>query len=242
MEERDELFIYLNSSFNKVEYPLNKADGFTNVIKPSLTLNSSYDVALDNIILDANIYTVTKNDERYTFRVNVNMSFHGYRSHSASTYTPTKNMKAENVFQLVEYLNNDLVSHLKNVDFIEKTQKHIFKTAPNSPFVKFKELTLGKRFKNKETRDVRMTCTVGEGFARVMGMSGLTFMKKPKIDLPPRFPKKINSIFVYCDIIESSYVGDQSVHLLDIIPMKHVMCKSRAMSLFKRVKKIWLLM
>ena len=64
---------------------MNRAYGFTNVIKPSLTLNSSYDIALDNIILDANIYTVTKNDKRYTFRVNVNKVFKGCRSHSAST-------------------------------------------------------------------------------------------------------------------------------------------------------------
>ena len=100
---------------------MNKADGFTNVIKPSLTFDSSYDVVLDNIILDANIYTVTKNDKRYTFRFNVNMVFKGYRSHSASTYTPTEIIKAENKFQLVEYLNNDLVSSLKMAKFIEKT-------------------------------------------------------------------------------------------------------------------------
>ena len=74
-------------------------------------------------------------------------------------HSATENIKAENVFQLVEHSSNHLASHFKKAKFIEKTQKHTFKTAPNSPFVKYKELNLGKRFKAKGTQDVRMTCT-----------------------------------------------------------------------------------
>ena len=66
MDTRDDFYIYLNSQFNNREFPLNSTNSFTNVIKPSLTLDGAYDVALENIIFDPDIYTIRKFDEEYT--------------------------------------------------------------------------------------------------------------------------------------------------------------------------------
>ena len=42
---------------------------------------------------------------------------------------------------------------------------------------------------------------------------------------------------VHCDIIEASYLGGQTVHLLDIIPTEHIYSKISTLTIYKRVTK-----
>ena len=115
MDTREDFYIHLNSQFNIREFPLNSTNSFTNVIKPSLTLDGAYDVALENIIFEPDIYTIRKFDEDYTVYISIrytkeNGSIGGY----SVRYVPMSNIKAKNVFQLVQYLNNDLLVFLNN--------------------------------------------------------------------------------------------------------------------------------
>ena len=201
-----------------------------------MTLDSTYDVALDNIIFDPNIYTARKNDERYSVKIQINFKDeYGYLGEFSTIYYPTENVKVENTQQLIQYLNNDLMNFLKKNKMIMKTQKYIFRPILFSAFVQFQELILTAKY--RKMKDLSVKWEVSEDFARVMGISELTFVKKPKISEPSRFPKKISCIHVYTDIIEPTYLGEQSVHLLDIIPMQHMMSKRGTLTLFKRVNK-----
>ena len=236
MEGRDDIYVYLNSSFNKNEYSSNTADGFTNVIKPTLNLDSSYEVALDNIIFDPNIYYIRKNDEKYSVKVEICYSDdRGLPKSFAATYYPSQNFKKEELYLVIEFLNRDLITFLKKWQMIRERQKYIFRYISTSSFVHFHALGVSEIFKKK--KDLTVKWNVGEQFARIMGISKLSFVEKPIINEPAKFPKKISCIYVYTDIIEPSYLGEQSVNLLDIIPMQHMQSKKGALSLFKRINK-----
>ena len=42
---------------------------------------------------------------------------------------------------------------------------------------------------------------------------------------------------VYTDIIEPSYFGEQTVHLLDVIPLQNVFSKNGTLTMYKRVNR-----
>ena len=52
-----------------------------------------------------------------------------------------------------------------------------------------------------------------------------TNLQHPHYSFHPRLPRQINCMNLYCDIIEPSYLVGQTVHLLDIILMKHMYSK-----------------
>ena len=233
MESRDVVYEYLSSKFSKFDFPSNNPNGFTNVIEPSLKLDGTYDVALENIIFEPKINTITKFDERYI--INIKVSFvtqNGGRGGFSVRYIPMIDIKADNIYQLVQYLNNDLVYFLKRQKMIKKEQKHIFRLRTFSTLVEFKELKFEENYKEVEVR-----WALSENFARIMGVHDPTFIGKPVIVDPPKFPKQLNCMYIYTDIVEPTYLGDQSVHILDVIPMKHMMSKRGTLTLFKRVCK-----
>ena len=50
-------------------------------------------------------------------------------------------------------------------------------------------------------------------------------LQHPYSSFRPQLPRQIKCMHVYCDIIEALYLGGQTVHLLDIIPMEHMYSK-----------------
>ena len=233
METRDDIYVYLSSSFSKRDFPSNTPNAFSNVIKPSLSLDSTYDVALENIIFEPKINTITKFDERYIIEIKVSFIHqNGGRIGGRVRYIPMIDIKADNIFELVQYLNNDLVHFLKRQKLISKHQKHVFRLKAFSTLVEFEELTFDEKYKKTE-----VTWTLSEHYARIMGVHNRIFINKPIIVDPPKFPKQLNCMYVYSDIVEATYLGDQTVHVLDIVPMKHMMSKRGTLTLFKRVCK-----
>ena len=236
METRDDFFVHLNSKFNRKEYPTNTSNGFTNVIKPSLSLDTPYDVALENIIFDPDIFTIKKFDESYWIRIYVKYVTEDHRMGAFSVnYIPNSYIKVENIYQLVQYFNNDLVTFLLRQKVIQDHQKYILRMRQFNNFVEFNEITYESKYKEYE-----VTWTVSEKVGRVLGIVDLSFSTKPKVMDPPRFPTKLNCVHIYSDIIEATYLGDQTVHLLDILPMPHLHCKKGTSALFKRVNKTFL--
>ena len=55
---RDSFYTYLNSKFNKDEFPNNKGTAFTNLLKPSLAHANKYEVGLVNIMFNPNFYVI----------------------------------------------------------------------------------------------------------------------------------------------------------------------------------------
>lgn len=233
MDTRDSVFVYLSSSFNKTQFPSNTPNGFTNLIKPTLSLDSTYDVALENIIFEPKINTIKAYDERYIVEIKISFVHeNGGLSGGRVRYIPMIDLKADNIYQLVQFLNNDLIHFLKRQRMISQKQKHVFRLRPFSTLVEFEELTFDEKY-----RKVVVTWTLSKGYADIMGVNERTFVNKPVIVDPPKFPKQLNSIYVYTDIVEPTYMGDQTVHMLDIIPMNHMLYKKGNLTLFKRVSK-----
>ena len=71
MEGTEDLLIFLNSRFNVDEFPLKTSNGFTNVIKLSLALDSSYEVALENFIFEPDVFNIREGDKNYVVHVKV---------------------------------------------------------------------------------------------------------------------------------------------------------------------------
>ena len=232
MEVAEDLHIFLNSRLNVNEFPLNTCNGFTNVIKPSLSLDSSYEVALENFIFDPDFYTIRQGDEKYMVNVKItHKDAAGVFGHYMARYYPTKNFKAETVFQLVYILDNDIREYLIKQGFIKKDQAYIFRMVSHDS-INFTELNLKQ---NHITSDVEWN--LGEGIAKVMGIGQTSFINRPKFDMIPMFPKKLSCIYVYCAIVEPTFLGEQSLHLLDVIPMPHMPCKQGILIIYKRVNR-----
>ena len=232
MEVREDIHVYLNSRLNVREYPSNSSNGFTNVIKPGLALDSTYEVALENIIFEPDIYTIGEGDEKYMVDVRVTYNKEdGGSGFYLIRYLPTTNIKAENVYELIHFLDRDITKFLIKERFIKEDQGYIFRMITNDS-IDFKEFNL---MQYHETYEVKLS--LGEGFAEVMGIVDRTFTGKPEWLVSPIYPRKISCIYVYCDIIELTFLGQQTVHFLDVIAMPHMHCKQGNLMIYKRVNK-----
>ena len=60
MEKRNDIYLHLNFKLNIHEYPNNTAQGLSNITKPSLSLDSTYEVALQKQIFNPDIYNMKK--------------------------------------------------------------------------------------------------------------------------------------------------------------------------------------
>ena len=233
METREEFYVYLNSQFNRSDFPHNKNHSFTNVIKPSITLDSSYDVALENIIFEPSIYTIKKLDENFSLTIFFNyIKENGAKGGYSIRYIPEADIKTDNIYQLIEHLNNDLITFLVRQKVITRKQDYIFRLKQFSSFIEFKKLDLKEKYKK-----IDVTWLMSKRFAKVLGIRDLSFDTKPKYLDPPEYPERLNCIHIYSDIIEPTYLGEQTVHLLDIIAMPHVYYKSGTLTMYKRVNK-----
>ena len=65
MESRNELYVYLSSKGNSIKFSSNKNTWFTYIIKPKLSLQDKFDVALENIIFEPKIISIEKEDKNY---------------------------------------------------------------------------------------------------------------------------------------------------------------------------------
>ena len=233
MESPDDFYIYLNDRLNKNQFPHNTASGFTNIIHPGLHLNTNYEVALKNIIFNPDIYTIKKFDE--TFWIFIYVSFNTFEGNIGAfglKYIPNASISASSIFQLIQLLNNDLVNFLIVQQVIDDDQDFIFRMGQFSTFVQFKELKPKTKYKSFD-----VSWNFSENFANVIGLTERQFENKPRILDPPSFPKKLNMIYVYTDMVEPSYLGQQSVHLLDVLPMQEAYCKNGSLTMYKQVNK-----
>ena len=236
METKDEFYVYLSSEFNKNEFPLNNSNSFTNIIKPFIPLSSTYDVALENIIFDPKIPLIKKNDENYSANIFIEFTKkNGSKGGYGVVYFPESHIKADNINNLIDHINNDLVQFLRRNGMISKDQTIIFKLKQFTSFIDFYGL-----IPESEYKSFMITWRLSTKLAEVLGVQDLTFNTKPRLLTTPKLPKRLDCIHLYSDIIEASYFGNQTTHLLDIIPLPHMLCKTGTLTLFKRVNRNFL--
>ena len=230
----DDFYVYLKSSSNITEFTSNKHNSFTNVVKPSLHLNDEYEVALQNIIFTPDIIAIKAFDPTYEICFNVQFINLNKRKGSGYmvNYIPTENIFGGNIEEILDGFNRNLIKFLKLKKVIISSQDYIFKYDRENKVIKFKELQI------IETVDFtpNVEWTITEKTRVILGVDKLKFENTPEeFYTPLYFPIEMMNVFT--DIIEPSYFGEQTVHLLDVIPLQHVFSKNGTLTMYKRVNR-----
>ena len=232
----DEFYIHLYSDFNVAEYPQNRHNSFTNIIKPEITLDGDFEVGISNIIFQPNLYTIKKGDKAFGMWINVQfgtrelMGLHGF----TVKYVPTTDLSADNIHTLLKEIDKDLVSFLHRQSVIEKYQTSIIKYRRSLKFPTFEPLNL-INLTNYKYSNVQWNLSYE--IADLLGVADPVFNNQPEFYSTPKFPSRSDFLNVYCDIVQPSYVGQQLVNILDVIPMSHMYSKTVMMNLYKRVSQ-----
>ena len=235
MESRDDFYVYLNSTDNKDIFPYNKHNYFTNKIGSTIDLrNGTYEVGLVNIIYEPKFITISAGNEDYIIITSFAYSVNGDGKTMNVKYIPNSDICVNSSEQLIRTINDEYVAFLKSNDMISNDQYEIIFFNPLTNKVEFKQpigpvgwkvIGTGFQFSGK-MREVLGIKTMGNP----MDMSTATYTR-------PIIPSQINSMFIYTDIVEPSYLGEQMVHLLDLLPLPHTTSKTGTLTIYKRVNK-----
>ena len=129
---------------------------------------------------------------------------------------------------MVNYtLNEVLYDFLKLKNVILSSQDFIFKHD-----MKNKQI-LSNEIKIVETDGFTsiLKWVITENISKALGIEK-KFKNSPKeFSKPVYFPIEI--LDIYTDIIEPSYLGGQTTHLLDVIPMKNIFSKTGTLTMYK---------
>ena len=110
--EQEGFYIYLNSLSDIVEYPENSVARFTNKMSPPLHLSGSYNVGLENIFINTDFdIWINKGEERYSITISKTEDNDNV---SLIKYSPTKELKASSLTELVELFQADFTSFMSN--------------------------------------------------------------------------------------------------------------------------------
>jgi len=235
ISDQNDFVIYLSSRENTNEFPCNRAASFTNKIIPGRILDGEYEVALQNIIFKPQFDAILKNDRDYTIKTYTEFLNADGNSFNATnfTYKPTRNITGDNLQQAVHSLNNDYNETLIRNRLIDKTNPSvIFRLNPFDNRIKFSDIS------PPETSNYSGYRTFWNFSDKMSRFLGLTENKT----INPAFAdagqiEKIECLYVYSDIIYPSNIGNQAIHILDIIPTDIVSAKNTVSSLYKHVNK-----
>ena len=224
---RDSFYVYLNSKFNREEHLNNTGTSFTNIVKPSIPHANNYEVGLVNIMFNPNFYVIGKGDESFYIHFRVTyIKSNGNLGGLSIRYIPTVNIKSNNIHELIQYLNNDIVSFLlyQQIPIINTNQ--IFKYSPFKPYVEYNKLVLDETIYTS----CKVSMDLSDKMSEILGIKEKSFDEKPTLFQAPKFPKTTERLLIYTDIIEATYYGNLSVSLLDMIPMKNIYLKNQHFS------------
>ena len=142
MEGGQNFYIYLSSRENISQFPHNSPTSFTNLMKPTLSINSNYEVTLANIIYPNKIVNIKKDDPLYSIDIIVNY-FNPNNRHDnkfvqiKNQYKPRVNICAKDTYDLINQINSDLTNFLKIKSVIQEKQKFIFKYKKGDSIVNY---------------------------------------------------------------------------------------------------------
>ena len=177
-------------------------------------------MSLAKIIFLKRIIRIKKGDRN--IKISFSVSYYktsgkGYHSSYDLVYTPQKDIVAKDIYTLIKYLDDDLRDFLRKYNIISKEQDYIFKFGKKDSIVTYKPLTIIP--KNNLIADY--TQLFSRKLSKLLGYEGGDFVKSPELIY------ELESIYVYSDIVEASCLGNQSVHLLDLLPGDNVYCTTQ---------------
>ena len=230
METRQSFYVYLNSNEDIFNVNLKNPTNFTNSIKPCLCLSDDYEVGLVNIMFKSDFIQIKKGDVNYTIILRVkfpNVSEKNKYKLKDFTirYTPQHDIISSDISDLITKFNRDLLSFLISGKFIDKNHKDIFSFSKNDTFT---TSNFDVKLVNFQKYEHSITITSALKVYNLIG-------KTKTGSIQPRLPREIHTINIYSDIVEPSYIGRQSVHILDLIPMKDIYSKTGTLTTYKPV-------
>ena len=228
MEGRSSFYLYLTSNVNYEQFPKNCASAFTNLIRPVIPLTSEYEVSLANIIFPRKIIRIKKEDSN--IKIGFTVYYHRpaekqYHTSYELTYTPQNDIVAQDIYDLIKCLDEDVKRFLRKYNIITKEQEFIFRYRKSDTVVSYKPLIIEPKVNLIPSYSINFS----KKLSKLLGYRHGNFVKSPEIIYD------IESIFVYSDIVEASSIGSQSVHLLDVLPGDSVYCKNTVLTSYKRV-------
>ena len=230
METRQSFYVYLNSNEDIFNVNLKNPTNFTNSIKPCLCLSDDYEVGLVNIMFKSDFIQIKKGDVDYTiiFRVkfpNVSEKKKYKLKDFTIRYTPQHDIISSDISDLITKFNRDLLTFLISGKFIDKNHKDIFSFSKNDTFT---TSNFDVKLVNFQKYEHSITITSALKVHKLIGISNTG-------SIQPKLPREIHTINIYSDIVEPSYIGRQSVHILDLIPMKDIYSKTGTLTTYKPV-------
>ena len=230
METRQSFYVYLNSNEDIFNINLKNPTNFTNIIKPCLCLSDDYEVGLVNIMFKSDFIQIKKGDENYAITLKVKFpnvkEKNKYKLKDFTIhYTPQIDIISNDTSDLITKFNKDLMSFLIASKFIDGNHKDIFSFGRNDTF---STMNLDVKLVNFQKFVHSITITTALKVRELIGISNSGFIQ-------PKLPREIHTVNIYSDIVEPSYIGRQSVHILDLIPMKGIYSKTGTLTTYKPV-------
>ena len=189
-----DFYLILPSNSSMFYYPENTLSDFTTRLPNPISLTGDWEVGLVEIQYPHNWFNVPSEESARTFRLRcrINDKTNSHTFRIPDGYYPT-----------IQSL-------------LEAIQSKANRLSTNSIQLNFSEL------RQKVSMDVNnCKLTVPPHIRRMLGMSSFTTVSSSQtigdsaVDMQP-----VNSLYVYCDVIEPRVVGDSQTPLLRIVPAK----------------------
>ena len=230
MKGDDEFFIYLSSNHSKDDYNDNRPTAFTNRISPCHILESDYEMALENIIFKKAYVYIRAGDPHYF--INISVKFYdmsGIISGGTTfKYTCQTDITGSSMSEVSQKINTDLLSYLVKQKLIAENHDRILHFDNDGRLLRVNHLNVS--FDSNKYITSTSGLTLSDKFKALFGVSNNSHQTS--------LHDKIDVGYIYCDIVEPSVIGNQSVHLLDILPLNERMySKTTTMLMFKRVSR-----
>ena len=242
VESEDEFFIYLSSDRCKDIYTWNAGNSFTNRISPHIYLNTEYEVALQNIVFKNDFLWIKKNDRNFSISFsfkytheNGNLGGYGVR------YTCQEDITGKDIISVIRCINIDVKKYLFYQKIISQDHGDIFTIDESGEKVTIGAITPAD---SKIYTDFEVVCYMSDGFRQLFGVPDdkkkfiLTTQSLENVFSHPKLKQNLQVAHVYTDIIEPSSIGNQKVHILDILPINPTLYqKTSNFPMFKRVTR-----
>ena len=226
MKGDDEFFMYLSSNHSKEDYLENKPSAFTNRISPCHLLENEYEVALENIMFKKSYVYIKKHDPEYF--INVSVKFYDMSGivggGTSVKYTCQKDISGASMTEVAQKVNNDLLEYLIKERLVSNIHDNLLQFDYDGRFIRINHMNA--IFDSDRYITSTSGLTLSDKFKSLFGVNSVQNSLHDKIEVG----------YIYCDVVEPSVVGNQSVHLLDILPLSDKMfSKTRTLLMFKRV-------
>lgn len=233
----DDFVIYLKSDESKHEYPTNRPSAFTNTLNPSIVLAGNYEVSLQNLICKRHFGAIPAKNNRYSIRLFIeSLEKDGTsRNSTGFLYKPNVSISGINITDSIRNLDQNFRENLILNRLIDDTHAPIFQYNSST-----QKIEMGKIHPMTNTRysGYKVKWGFSPGMSEFLGVDTRSNNTYEPVFNRPCVLYTPDMVFVYTDLIHTSHVGTQSIHMLDIIPFgENMYAKNSVSPIYKEVNK-----